>query len=72
MKVLGQKTFKDLIFDDFEETVLAASILISPENNQFEAPNHPRFKIYRQMDEFVRRAADVYASSTLGLQLLIG
>ncbi|KAL9104451.1 MAG: hypothetical protein Q9163_000603 [Psora crenata] len=60
MKVLGQKSFKQLIFDDFEETVLAASILINPENDQVEAPHHARFKISQQMDTFVRRVADAF------------
>lgn len=59
MKVLGRTSFKQLIFDDFEETLLAASVLIDPENDQVEAPHHARYKISKEMDGFIRRVADV-------------
>ena len=69
MKVLGQRSFKQLIFDDFEETVLAASILINPENDRVEAPHHARFKISQAMDQVVRRVADVRKAGPLRLLL---
>ncbi|KAL9124316.1 MAG: hypothetical protein Q9217_006342 [Psora testacea] len=60
MKVLGKTSFKQLIFDDLEETVLAASILTDPENDQVEAPHHARFKISQEMDEFA--FLDIYVT----------
>ena len=52
-------SFKQLLFDDLEDTVLPASILVDPANSDVEAPQDPRFQILRKMDLFVTRAADV-------------
>lgn len=52
-------SFKKLLFDDLEEIVLPASLLIDPANGDIEAPQDPRFQILKKMDAFVTRAADV-------------
>ena len=59
MRVLGSVALKQLIFDDFEELVLPADILIDPANDDIEAPQDPRFQISKRMDAFVTRAANV-------------
>ncbi len=59
MKVLGTMSFKKLLFDDLEEIVLPADILVDPANGNIEAPQDPRFQILKKMDAFVTRAADV-------------
>ena len=50
---------KKFLFDDFEELVLPADVLIDPENGDIEAPQDPRFQISKRMDAFVTKAANV-------------
>ena len=57
--MLGTIPLKQFIFDDFEELVLPADILIDPANEDIEAPQDPRFQISKRMDAFVTKAADV-------------
>lgn len=59
MRVLGTMSFKRLVFDDLEEMVLPADLLVDPANENVEAPQDPRFQIWKKMDSFVIRAADV-------------
>ncbi len=59
MRVLGTISLKEFLFDDLEELVLPADILIDLANRDIEAPQDPRFQISKRMDAFVERAADV-------------
>lgn len=59
MRVLGTISVKKFLFDDFEELVLPADVLIDPENGDIEAPQDPRFQISKRMDAFVTKAANV-------------
>lgn len=52
-------SFKKLVFDDLKEIVLPANLLVDPANENVEAPQDPRFQIWKKMDSFVIRAADV-------------
>ena len=62
MKVLGRITIRKFVFDDFEEVAMPANILIDTANELAEAPQGARFKIFRLMDSFVMRVADVSGS----------
>ena len=59
MRVLGTISLKKFLFDDLEELVLPADILIDSANRDIEAPQDRRFQISNRMDAFVERAADV-------------
>ena len=59
MRVLGTMTLQQLLYDDFEELVLPADVLIDPTNCDIEAPQDPRFQISKRMDAFATKAADV-------------
>ena len=59
MKVLGTFTITKFIFDDLEEMVLPADILLDPANTNVEPPHDPRFQIAREMRDFVLRVGDV-------------
>ena len=59
MKVLETISLKQFLFDDIEELVLPADILIDPANGNIEVPQDPRFQISRRMDAFVSKAANV-------------
>ena len=59
MRVLGIISIKKFLFDDFEELVLPADVLIDPANGDIEAPQDPRFQISKRMDAFVTKAANV-------------
>lgn len=59
MRVLGTMSLKTLLFDDLEEIVLPADLLVDPGNDNVEAPQDPRFQILKKMDAFITRAADV-------------
>lgn len=65
MKVLGTITITRLIFEDLEEMVLPADILLDPANGNVEAPHDPRFQIAKEMREFVLRIGDVSIPRTL-------
>ncbi|KAL8700157.1 MAG: hypothetical protein Q9201_005601 [Fulgogasparrea decipioides] len=60
MKVLGKITITKLIFDDLEELVLPADILIDPANGNVEAPHDPRFQIAEEMRRLVLRIGDPF------------
>jgi hypothetical protein len=64
MRVLGTMSLKQLIFDDLEEIVLPADLLIDPTNKEIEAPQDSRFQMAKRMDDFVTRAADVHPSTS--------
>ena len=59
MRVLGSMSIKQLLFDDLEEIVLPADILIDATNSDVEAPQDPRFQVAKKMDIFVTRAGQV-------------
>ncbi len=59
MRVLGTMSFKQLLFDDLEEIVLPADLLVDPSNGEIEAPQDPRFQVSRRIESFINRAADV-------------
>ena len=67
MRVLGTISLKQLLFDDLEELVLPADVLVDPANGDIEAPQDPRFQISKKMDAFVTKAADVSLARTSGL-----
>ena len=75
MKVLDQLSIKQLLFDDLEEFSLPASILVDPKNEDWEAPQHPRFQINAKMEVLIARSADVslvckpVVSRTYGIRL---
>ncbi|KAL8944918.1 MAG: hypothetical protein Q9216_000079 [Gyalolechia sp. 2 TL-2023] len=60
MKVLGNITITKLIFDDLEELVLPADILLDPANGNVEAPHAPRFQMAKEMRGFVLRVGDPF------------
>ena len=62
MRVLGKMSFKQLLFDDLEELVLPADVLMDPANGDVEAPQDPRFQIMKRMENFTMKAADVSSS----------
>lgn len=53
-------SFKQLLFDDLDEVVLPADLLLDLTNGEVEAPQDPRFQIAKNMDAFAIRAADPY------------
>ena len=59
MRVLGTVSLKQLLFDNLEELVLPADILVDSVNDEIEAPQDLRFQISRRMDSFVAKAANV-------------
>ena len=59
MRVLGSMSIKQLLFDDLEEMVLPAHILLDATNSDVEAPQDPRFQIAKRMDMFITRAGQV-------------
>ena len=59
MKILGNMSIKQLLFDDLAEIVLPADILIDPQNGEVEVPRDPRFQIAKRMEIFVGRAGQV-------------
>lgn len=62
MRVLGTVSFKQLVFDDLEEIVLPADVLVDSANGDVEVPQDPRFQMAKRMNDFVNRAADVSLS----------
>ncbi len=61
MKVLRSTSIKQLLFDDLEELVLPAGLLLDPANDDVEAPQDPRFQIVRKMEAFLSRSGPVSA-----------
>jgi len=59
MKVLDRMSIKQLIFSDLAELALPASVLVDPTNDEYEAPQHPRFRINAKMETLISRSADV-------------
>ncbi|KAL9614381.1 MAG: hypothetical protein Q9167_001110 [Letrouitia subvulpina] len=60
MKVLGEMTITRLIFDDLAETVLPGHFLVDPTNSDIEAPQDPRFQVWKEMQSFVLRVGDAF------------
>ncbi|KAL8833043.1 MAG: hypothetical protein Q9170_004548 [Blastenia crenularia] len=60
MKILGNITISKFIFDDLEELILPADILLDPANSSVEAPHDPRFQIAEEMRGFVLRVGDPF------------
>ncbi|MCJ1483161.1 hypothetical protein MMC06_003328 [Schaereria dolodes] len=60
MRILGSLSIQQFIFDDLEEIVLPADILVDPANTSVEAPNDLRFQIAKKMDVFVGRCGESY------------
>ncbi|KAL8718478.1 MAG: hypothetical protein Q9225_004392 [Loekoesia sp. 1 TL-2023] len=60
MKVLGNITITKLVFDDLEELVLPADILLDPANGNVEAPHDPRFQMAKEMRGFILRIGDPF------------
>ena len=52
-------SFKQLIFNDLEEIVLPADILVDTTNSEIEAPQDARFQIAKRMEAFVARVGQV-------------
>lgn len=52
-------SIKQLIFYDLEEITLPASVLVDPTNDEFEAPQHPRYQINANMETLITRSAEV-------------
>lgn len=50
---------RQLLLSDLEEVTLPASILVDPTNDQYEAPQHPRFQMNAKMETLITRSADV-------------
>ena len=65
MKVLRTISIKQLLFDDLEEVVLPADILLDPINSDVEAPHDPRFQIARKMEAFLTKLGPVNVLSTM-------
>lgn len=59
MKVLPSMSIKQLLFDDLEELVLPADLLLDLTNDTIEAPYDPRFQIARKMEAFLSRIGPV-------------
>lgn len=59
MKVLERISIKQLIFSDLEEIALPGSVLVDSRNDEWEAPQHPRFQINMKMETLISRSADV-------------
>lgn len=55
----GAASIKQFVFDNLDEIVLPANLLIDPANDLIEAPFDPRFQISRKMETFALRAAEV-------------
>ena len=60
MRVNGEITFTQFIFDDLSEVVLPADISVDTANYTIEAPQDPRFQIMSRMDMFVSRVGQVW------------
>ncbi|KAL3302566.1 mak10 subunit [Colletotrichum asianum] len=60
MEVLGHKSIRQLLDDDFSIVSLPASPLLDRANDEIEATHDPRFTIAAQMESFRMRAAQPY------------
>lgn len=60
MVVLGNRSMRQLLDDDFSLASLSYSTLIDRANDDVEAPQDPRFLISQHMEQFRQRAAPVY------------
>ena len=59
MRVSGETSFTQFIFDDLAELVLPADILVDMANYVVEAPQSRKFQIAKRMDVFVGRVGQV-------------
>ncbi|KAK2000226.1 Mak10 subunit [Colletotrichum falcatum] len=60
MEVLGHKSIRQLLDDDFSIVSLPNSLLLDRDNDEIEAIQDPRFTIANQMEVFRQRAAQPY------------
>ncbi|MBE3047153.1 hypothetical protein IMZ48_32445, partial [Candidatus Bathyarchaeota archaeon] len=60
MVVLGNKSMRQVLDDDFSMTSMSYSTLIDRANDEVEAPHDPRFLVAQHMEQFRQRAAPVY------------
>nr|XP_036586040.1 N-alpha-acetyltransferase 35, NatC auxiliary subunit [Colletotrichum truncatum]KAF6796231.1 N-alpha-acetyltransferase 35, NatC auxiliary subunit [Colletotrichum truncatum] len=60
MEVLGHKSIRQLLDDDFSIVSLPNSLLLDRANDEIEATHDPRFTIAEQMESFRQRAAQPY------------
>ncbi|KAI9662182.1 MAG: hypothetical protein M1829_006164 [Trizodia sp. TS-e1964] len=60
MKILGNMSIKQILFDDLAETVLPADVLLDLGNSEIEVPHDPRFQISKLMESFIERATGSY------------
>ncbi|MCJ1390800.1 hypothetical protein MMC18_003661 [Xylographa bjoerkii] len=60
MRVCGETSFTQFIFDDLAELVLPADLLVDMANHDVEAPQSQKFQIAKRMDEFVDRVGQPY------------
>lgn len=60
MILLGDKSMRQLLDEDFALITLPASILLDRANDLVEAPHDPRFAIATQMEQFRARAGQSY------------
>lgn len=60
MVVLGNKSMRQVLDDDFSLVSMSYSTLIDRANDEVEAPQDPRFLIAQHMEQFRQRAAPVY------------
>lgn len=60
MIVLGNKSMRQILDDDFSLVSMSYSTLLDRANDEIEAPQDPRFLIAQHMEQFRQRAAPVY------------
>ncbi|KAI6378073.1 hypothetical protein MCOR25_002319 [Pyricularia grisea] len=58
--ILGTKSIRQLMDDDFSLVVMPCSLLLDPQNDSVEIPHDPRYAISYQMEVFRQRAAQHY------------
>ena len=62
MRILGNMSFKQLIYGDLAEMVLPADTLVDATHSNIEVPQDHRFQIATRMDAFVARVGQVSLS----------
>ncbi|KAH8843829.1 hypothetical protein MCOR27_010489 [Pyricularia oryzae] len=58
--ILGTRSIRQLMDDDFSLVVMPCSLLLDPQNDSIEIPHDPRYAISYQMEVFRQRAAQHY------------
>ncbi|MCJ1415382.1 hypothetical protein MMC32_001714 [Xylographa parallela] len=69
MRVSGETSFTQFIFDDLAELVLPADILVDMANYAVEAPQSRKFQIAKRMDVFVDRVGQSYLETLRALNM---